>query len=145
MIDFFFFFFKVHKYWTFFFFFFNLITHLIRKLKILNWACGIKLDNSWNPIWNLIGFSFNFNFIYIRKITFYHFKLYLWLYFAPQTIRMHVLHHKLWSLLHFHLYIKSAANLDGNAWHHLKISKYLSSQSFKNKWENTLYPSKLYS
>ena len=126
-------------------FFFYLITHLIQKLKMLIWACGIKLDNSWNPIWNLIRFSFNFSFIHIRKMTFYHLKLYLWLYFAPQTIRMRVLHHKLWSLLHFHLYIKSAANLDGNAWHHLKISKYLSSQSFKNKWENTLYPSKLYS
>ena len=36
-----------------------------------------------------------FNCKFLEKITFYYPKLYTKLHFAPQTIQMHVLHHKL--------------------------------------------------
>ena len=36
------------------------------KKKPLNWTHDAKLDNNWNSIYNVIGFSlsFGFNFIY---------------------------------------------------------------------------------
>ena len=37
--------------------------------KTLNWTRGTKLNNNWNPIQNLIGFSFIFDFNYIYRLV----------------------------------------------------------------------------
>ena len=56
---------------------------------------------------------------------------------------MHILHSKLWLLLHFASH-KFAIKLDGKVWHHVKILNYPTSQSSKNKKETPLYHYKLY-
>ena len=43
--------------------------YYLKKKKILNWTRAAKLDNNWNPIYNLIGFSLSFGFNYIYKLV----------------------------------------------------------------------------
>ena len=45
---------------------FGINVFFFKKKKTLNWTHDAKLDNNWNSIYNVIGFSlsFGFNFIY---------------------------------------------------------------------------------
>ena len=45
---------------------FGINVFFLKKKKTLNWTHDAKLDNNWNSIYNVIGFSlsFGFNFIY---------------------------------------------------------------------------------